>query len=349
MTRFSNLLQEIPSASLGVVGDFCLDAYWDIDDGAHERSLETGKPTIAVGEQRYSLGGAGNVATNLAALGVQKTRAFGVWADDLFGRELIRQLRNLKINVGGFVSQDGDWQTPVYAKPHKGAVEQRRIDFGRFNKLSRTTEKKLIATLHEVIPGLDAVIVNQQLPQSIFTRAVVRTLNELASNHPEKIFLVDSRHRVPDFRSMICKLNAIEAAALFGKRFTRNEKVPHTLLLSHAQFLFGQFKRPVFITRGKLGLMIFDGNEATDIPAVSVYTRVDPVGAGDTVVAALAATLAAGASPLEAGTIAMLAAAVTVRKMRQTGSATPGEINALAKVKNNHRSKAEKTTTNPRL
>lgn len=324
--ELTSIVNHISRLSVGVVGDFCVDAYWEIDTRAKELSLETGKPTVAVSRQRYSLGGAGNVAANLAALGVRRTYALGIATEDVYGREMMRQLRGLRIHTGGFVVQHTAWQTPVYAKPYRGSVEQNRIDFGRFNTLSRTSERQFIATLREVVSKVDALIVNQQLPQSLYTRAVIRALNDLAKTYPKKIFLVDSRHRLTDFRSMVCKLNAIEAAALFGKKVRHNELVGLVHLRKYADHFFRQFRKPVFITRGKLGLLIVDGSGAVEIPALSMAGEIDPVGAGDTVVATLAAALAAGAAPMQAGELAMIAAAVTVRKLRQTGTARPKEI-----------------------
>ena len=330
--ELTGIFEAVSHISIAVVGDFCLDAYWEIDTKAKEFSLETGKPTIAVSRQRYSLGGAGNVMTNLAALGVRRTFGLGVTSDDVYGREMMRQMRGLKTHIGGFVGQDKGWQTPVYAKPYRGSVEQNRIDFGRFNQLSRSSEKKLIATLSEEVSKVDAVIVNQQLPQSIFTRAVVRALNALAQSNPDKVFLVDARHRIADFRSMICKLNAIEAAALFGKNVRHNELIPTTQLRTYAEHFFRQFRKPVFITRGRRGLLLFDGNDVVEIPALKAAGAIDPVGAGDTVVATLAAALATGATPLRASELAMMAAAVTVRKLKQTGTATSKEILHIASL-----------------
>jgi len=333
-TELTNILKNISCVSVAVVGDICIDAYWEIDTRAEELSLETGKPTIAVRHQRYSLGGAGNVGTNLASLGVRRTYALGVTTDDLYGREMLRHMRNLKIHVGGLVGQNKGWETPVYAKPYRGSVELNRIDFGRFNTLSHTSERKLIATLRDEVSRVDALIVNQQLQKSIFTRAVIRALNDLAEKYPKKIFLVDSRHRIPDFRSMICKLNAIEAAALFGKKVRHNELVASASLRRYAGHFFERLRKPVFITRGRLGLLLFDGNGAVEIPALKVAGAIDPVGAGDTVVSTLAAALAAGATPVQAGELAMIAAAVSVRKLRQTGTASPKEIlNVLSTLK----------------
>jgi rfaE bifunctional protein kinase chain/domain len=326
----TTLLNQISRISIAIIGDFCIDAYWEIDTRSKELSLETGKPTIAVRSQNYSLGGAGNVATNLAALGVRRIFALGVTADDVFGRQMIRQMRALRIHVGGLVGQNKEWATPVYAKPYRGSLEQDRIDFGRFNSLSGRSEKKLIATLRDEVSKVDSVIVNQQLPRSIFSRTVIRALNDLAATYPEKVFLVDSRHRISDFRSMICKLNAIEAAALFGKKARQNELIGTTQLCRYAEHFFKQFQKPVFITRGRLGLLLFDDDGAQEISALKVADVIDPVGAGDTVVATLAASLAAGATAVQAGTLAMIAAAITVRKLRQTGTASPKEILRVA-------------------
>jgi rfaE bifunctional protein kinase chain/domain len=339
--RLTDIFKLISRGSVAVVGDFCLDAYWEIDARAEELSLETGKPTIAVKSQRYSLGGAGNVAANLSSLGVRRTLALGITTDDMFGREMLRQMSSFKIHVGGLIGQSNEWETPVYAKPYRGSVEQNRIDFGRFNTLSRTSERKLIATLHDEVSRVDAVIVNQQLPQGIFTKAVIRVLNDLAEKYPKKTFLVDSRHRIPDFRSMVCKLNAIEAAALFGKRVKHNELVSTASLRKYAEHFFRQFRRPVFITRGRLGLLLFDGSGVVEIPALKVAGVIDPVGAGDTVVATIAGALAAGATPIQAGELAMIAAAVTVRKIRQTGTASPKEILNVIRTLTDHEHELE--------
>ena len=319
LTRMSRL-------SVAVVGDFCVDAYWQLDARTIERSLETGKPTSSVVSQRYSLGGAGNVAANLISLGVRRVYALGIIADDLFGRELTRLLRQLRVHVGGLIEQEGHWQTPVYAKPYRKSQEQSRIDFGRKNVLSQQSTRKLIATMHEIVPKVDAVIVNQQLPLSIFSPTIIRELNTLAEKYKDKVFLVDSRHMIPRFRAMACKLNAIEAAGLFGRHVAQNELVAAKDLHRYAEHLFRQYRNSVFITRGSRGIYVRDGTAAVELPAIKVTGKVDPVGAGDTVVAALSAVLAAGASSIRAAGLAMCAAAVTVRKIRQTGTATPREI-----------------------
>ncbi|MBF8294879.1 MAG: PfkB protein [Bacteroidetes bacterium] len=326
----TSILNRIRTTSVGVVGDFCLDAYWQLDEGEPELSLETGKPTFAVAQQHYSLGGAGNVVNNIAALGVGRVCAYGVLGEDLFGEELLRRLKAVNTDPTGLIRQEADWQTSVYAKPYRGPEEQSRIDFGRHNALSQDSEQKLIAALTEGIVRLDALAVNQQIPKSIFTPGVIAALNSLALQYPDKVFLVDSRHRIREFGSMICKLNAIETAALFGTTIRKNEDCAIEELGDYAKRLFEQSRKPVFITRSRRGLLLFDGNGTSEIPAIEVEEPIDPVGAGDTVVAALASALAAGATLLEAGSFAMVAASITVRKLQQTGTARPEEILQLA-------------------
>jgi len=329
-SRLTEILDRIQHSSIGVVGDFCLDAYWELDAHTPELSVETDKPTHAVTKQRYSLGGAGNVLSNVVSLGVHKVFAFGVRTEDLFGRELLSQLQACKVDTTGMVLQLSDWDTPVYAKPYLGAEEQNRLDFGRFNSISQESANHLIDALEASLPRLDALIINQQLPNSIYTAEVIVTLNRLAEEYAEKIFLLDSRNRGIDFQHMIYKINAREAARVFGRSVESNESVPSSDLQHYARQLYTRFLKPVFITHGSLGIMLFDGKESAAIPALQLHGPTDTVGAGDTAVAAIACALAAGSTWKEAATLATYAAAVTVQKLRQTGTASPSEILEIA-------------------
>ena len=69
------ILAAVRDARIGVIGDFCLDAYWTMDPSLSEISVETRLATRPVRAQRYSLGGAGNVVSNLVAMGVGRVSA----------------------------------------------------------------------------------------------------------------------------------------------------------------------------------------------------------------------------------------------------------------------------------
>ena len=132
-------LAGLPGLTVTVFGDFCLDAYWQLDAGRVELSLETGLPVQRVRQQRYSLGGAGNVVANLIDLGVGHVRAIGVIGTDPYAAELMRLLRERGAEVDAGMITDAAWQTLVYAKPFTQEAEGRRIDFGGFNILADRT------------------------------------------------------------------------------------------------------------------------------------------------------------------------------------------------------------------
>jgi rfaE bifunctional protein kinase chain/domain len=324
--RLNELLGKIAGTRIGVIGDFCLDAYWVLDAGDPELSLETGKPTRAVREQRYSLGGAGNVAANLAALGVRSLCTASVVADDLFAREILARLRERNVDTSGMVAQSTGWSTPVYAKPHLGDEEQERIDFGRWNSIAPGTERALADALCAMVPRLDAVIVNQQLAHGIYSPDVVRAVNECAAAFPSVPFLLDARTMSDSFPGMTLKVNAREAARLCAGHAADAPDPSENELRRHARRIASSRGRAVYITRSEAGILLSDGRSEYDLPALRVEGPTDPVGAGDATVSAIAAALAAGATHVEAGELGNMAAAVTVTKLRQTGTATPAEI-----------------------
>ncbi len=317
--RLREILDRIAGISVGIVGDFCLDAYWELEMSKPEVSIETGKKTHAVRCQRYSLGGAGNIAANVSALRPKSVHAFGVIGDDLFGREMLQLFGQKSIRHEGMLVEAGNFDTPVYAKPFIGSDEQERIDFGRFNFISDDTMHELIQTVRDSLPSLDVLIINQQLVNGVCSPEMIQGLNDLAVEFPEKIMVADSRHRAHLIHNMIRKLNAAEALA-------ENPNVSlHTRIIEIATTT----QHPVFITRGEKGILASVGSAVYEIPGVHLTGEIDPVGAGDTTVAAIACALAAGASVPEAAEVGNLAAAVTVQKLRQTGTTTPQEIIAM--------------------
>jgi rfaE bifunctional protein kinase chain/domain len=328
--RLRDILKSIKDAKIGVIGDFCLDAYWLLDDSPPQKSIETGRPTRAVLRQRYGLGGAGNVINNLVELGVGSVSAFGVVSNDVFGREMLMQLEKRLVDTSGLIFQSSAWDTPVYAKPYLGVEEQERIDFGRFNQISGETEERLIASLSNVIERLDVLIVNQQLPSGIYSPRMVQTLNEYAIGDLQTIFVLDSRNRSEEFRSMVCKMNACEAARVCGELKESNEFIPIDDLKRYAQVIYQRSKKAIFVTRSGRGVLLFDGTSFSEIPGIQVLKKIDPVGAGDTTVSAIAAALASACSLEEAGSFANYASAVTVQKLQQTGTASPPEILEVA-------------------
>ncbi|KAF0237088.1 MAG: PfkB domain-containing [Prolixibacteraceae bacterium] len=320
------IIQDIKLVKIAVLGDFCLDAYWFIDGSNSEISIETGQMTRPVKEQRYSLGGAGNVTNNITAMGVQDVRAFGVIGPDPFGYEMVKVMEQNGINPKNLLVQDNDWSTHVYTKPYVGDTEQSRIDFGNFNKISKQTADKLINNLIAEIPEVDAIIINQQVLSGIHTEYFRKQITQVIQRFPEKIFIVDSRNYSASFEGAYRKMNDTEAAILGGYKKDENDVVLYSEVKKAAMNLFKKFGKPLFITRGARGSLIVNENGITDIHGLMIISKVDPVGAGDSYLAGAASALAAGYSMEIAAEIGSYAAGVTVQKLFQTGTASPEEI-----------------------
>ena len=93
--RFKQIISRYPSLCLAVVGDFCLDRYFDIDPAREEISIETNLPVLNITGVRCQPGGAGTILNNLAALGIGEVRPVGFCGDDGEGWELRRALSAL--------------------------------------------------------------------------------------------------------------------------------------------------------------------------------------------------------------------------------------------------------------
>ena len=324
--RLDELLRKIQDVRVAVVGDFCVDAYWEIDPSCAGRSLETGRKTLPVRGQVYSLGGAGNIVQNLAALGVSRVYAVGVICEDLFGREMQRLLSCLTADTDGLVAQNRDWATPVYGKPYIAGEEQPRMDFGVCNRILPETEKRMLEKLGEVTPHVQSVVVNQQLPSGIHSPAVIQGINHIISCGTDKYYLVDSRDYSDKFKGVIHRMNAREAARRCGGEIPSGREDTFQNVSLYAKRIVKDTGKPVFISCGEHGGVLCTEDRFELIQGIRTQKAVDPVGAGDTAVSALAAALAAGSTLLEAAELANYASAVTVRKLRTTGTASPEEI-----------------------
>jgi len=323
------ILEDISSVKIAVVGDFCLDSYWFIDEAMSEISVETNLVTRPVKEQRYSLGGAGNVTSNLAALGVKEVRAFGVIGTDPFGAEMVRIMKRIGINPDNLLIQENEWSTHTYAKPYIGDGELNRVDFGNYNVLSKETADRLIDKLVQTIPQVDVVLINQQVPSGIHIDYFRQKLLKVVEQFPDKLFIVDSRNFNNYYKGTIRKMNDTEAARLCGLDKAPEDVVLYSEVVACAEELYKRFKKPMFITRGKKGSLTISEKGISDVSGLMIISRVDTVGAGDSYLAGAASALAAGYDMEIAAITGTFVAGVTVQKLFQTGTATPEEIMAI--------------------
>jgi rfaE bifunctional protein kinase chain/domain len=321
----AEILQAFPKYSALVVGDICLDRWCTYDPAAAEPSRETGIPRVGVVSTSVAPGGGGNVASNLAALGVSRSAVLGVLGDDAFAHELTRSLNARGISTDLLVRSDKA-QTFTYTKlinAATGMEDAPRVDFINTRPLADSVEQEVMEYLREFAVSFDVIFVSDQADTrrgGVVTPGVRALLEDLAAANTQKIVWADSRVRVERFRNMILKPNAHEASAasigLFGE-------VDYQRLRSHAN------SKLMFVTKGSEGVVVVEEGAESLVPAFQVGHPVNVSGAGDSFSAGAALALAITGSALEAARFGNLVASITVQK-RGTGVASPEEVLAAS-------------------
>jgi len=298
-----------------------LDRYLDIDPALTEPSIETGLDAHQVTRVRSSPGAAGTVINNLVALGVKEVCVLAVIGDDGEGYELRQALDRQGVSPR-WLHQDSSRRTPTYTKPMLGERELNRLDIKNRSPLPQAAQDAVLHSLTELWPRLDALIVVDQVSEAecgVVTSGVRQRLAELGSANPERLILADSRQRIGLFRSVWLKPNQGECV----------RAIPGDLADS-VRALARQCGRPVFCTRGEQGILVVDPRseplQEWPVPAIPATGPIDPVGAGDSISAALACAIAAGTSLPQAAAFANIVASITIRQLGTTGTATPQQI-----------------------
>jgi len=329
--KIIEILQKITKVKIAVYGDFCLDAYWIMDPRGSEVSVETGLQAQAVKKHYYTPGGASNIVANLSALKPANIRVIGVIGDDIFGRELTSQLDALGADISSLIIQKENFDTVSFTKKYLEDQEEPRIDFGVFNKRSKETDKTIIENLRTALKTCDVLIFNQQVPGSITNEEFINEVNKLFLEFNGKIILFDSRHYSDKFSNVYRKTNDIEIARLNGIDAKSGDVIALSDIKQYTKKIYNQSKKPLFITRGSRGILTIDSEGISEVPGIQLLKKLDTVGAGDTIISALALCLAAGIKPSDAARCANFAAAVTVQKLFTTGTASGEEILEISK------------------
>ncbi|MFA4029421.1 MAG: hypothetical protein GDYSWBUE_000361 [Candidatus Fervidibacterota bacterium] len=328
--RLAEILERFGDVSVVVLGDFFLDKYLIIDPSLSEVSLETGLTAHQVVRKRCSPGAAGTICNNLSSLGVGKIYALTVIGDDGEGYELTRELMRRRVITDYIIVDEGRF-TPTYTKPMmlRGGkeVEMERQDIKNRQPMKRELEERVIEWLRELLPQVDAVIIQDQVQErncGVVTDWVRESVCELSERNPSKVFYADSRVRIGEFRNVMVKPNRYEAAAAVGKSWSEDMGLSDAMEIG--KLLYERVGKTVFLTMGEWGILVVEGEEITHIPAVPVSGEIDIVGAGDSVTAGIVPSLCVGASCVEAAFIGNLVASVTIKQIGTTGTATREQV-----------------------
>jgi len=221
--------------------------------------------------------------------------------------------------------------TPTYTKPmlREGGREREinRMDIKNRSPLPREAEDHIAQALYALLPKVDGIAVSDQVQErncGVITDRVREALAEMGQRYPEKPIVVDSRKRIGEFREVVLKPNRDEAARAVYPGF--EGEVDREMVLKCGRALRQRAGRPVFVTMGEDGVMVFDSGEPCHIPGFKVQGETDIVGAGDSVTAGVLLTLCAGGSPEEAAVVGNLVASITIQQIGTTGTASPKQV-----------------------
>jgi D-beta-D-heptose 7-phosphate kinase/D-beta-D-heptose 1-phosphate adenosyltransferase len=335
--RLKRLIPRLRGKRIGVLGDLMLDRYlWGT---ASRLSPEAAVPVVDFVEQSECLGGAGNVAANITALG-GRVAAFGVIGNDEAGRALQKCLRAAKIADGGVVAESKrvtTVKTRIIAR-HQQVV---RVDRERREPLRAETQEKLLRLVFSALKHLDALVLSDY-DKGLITDDFADRVLSAAHQLKVPVFVKPKTSRLYAYRgarAIVC--NAKEAGFYVTRSLADEKSVEEAgrALLAH----FGC--AAVVITRGEKGMSVFEETSPRHlhVPATSfevTYARVgqagiergatgrqvfDVTGAGDTVLSVLALAAAAGAPLADAAMLANTAAGVVVGKLG-TASVSPQEL-----------------------
>jgi D-beta-D-heptose 7-phosphate kinase/D-beta-D-heptose 1-phosphate adenosyltransferase len=292
-----------------VVGDLMLDRYlW----GEVERiSPEAPVPVVRLTRQEDRVGGAGNVAANLVGLGLRTALAGFVGTDEA-ASALLARLQASGIEIGAIERLD---EAPTITKTRVigGHQQMLRVDRERSEGYSSAAHARLRAHLDaHLLAQPPAVIVLSDYAKGVLAASTCQALIDWARAAGVPI-LVDPKGKDFDkYRGATGMTpNKHEAAEVCGVSGKDTARLLDGVADLRARLDLGF----VALTRGEDGISLFDAGEAPrHLPAIAKQVF-DVSGAGDTVIATLAAALAAGIDRAPACRLANLAAGVVVGKV----------------------------------
>ncbi|MCX7590834.1 MAG: PfkB family carbohydrate kinase [Kiritimatiellae bacterium] len=304
--RLLAAVRSFSSLRLLVVGDVMLDVY-EFCSTAESKPIDSEKPgkrAYRALESIQALGGAGNVAANLASLGVTTTLV-GVTGNDEYYFKL-RELAELH-GIRHFLVRDPSRLTTVKMRLYLDDEYLLRRDLETTHELDKETALTVLNETLRELREVDAVILSDY-DKGVFTREMAREIIKECRMHKKPV-VVDFKppNRTYYAGADIMAPNSHEAAVMI-RRFRATDpeegtRALHKLLRCHI----------TVVTLGEHGICGFDGKTFVHIPANRVEAR-DPVGCGDTVRAALGLGYTLGLSLRDTLTLANDAAAVIVQK-----------------------------------
>ena len=324
-TRLVDLVGAFRRPRIVVVGDLVADefVYGRIDRVSREAPVLI----LQYDDAEVRPGGAGNAARNVAALGAE-ARLVGLLGRDDLGRRLGRSFPRGFARTG-LVRPPG-YRTPVKTRILAGGIHSARQQVVRIDRdgppIAPEAREAFAQAAAAAVAECDAVVVSDYGTGLITPRFVAGLRRRLPrrKRRPAAPVLLDSRYAVLQYRGLTVAVpNESEVEHVLGWAVGEDAQALERAgraILEHTRM------RAVLITRGSRGMALFEpGRPTQHIPIHGPDEVTDVTGAGDTVIATMAAALSVGASCLEAALLANYAGGIVVMK-RGTAVVTGAEL-----------------------
>jgi rfaE bifunctional protein kinase chain/domain len=270
-------------------------------------------------------GGAGNAAHNAATLGA-RVSVSGIAGRDEAGRRLLAALPR-RVDRDGVV-RPADYVTPIKTRILAGGIHSAKQQVVRIDRQNEGITDRHRAAVERAAAGalarVDALLVSDYgsgLVRPAFVAELARAARASGRRIP---VLIDSRYALTRYKGLTaCTPNESEVEQVLGVRINDNMRV---LERAGRTLLDRTRMQSVLITRGSRGMALFEPTKATvHIPIYGSDQIADVTGAGDTVMATMTLTLAAGGTFEDAARLANYAGGLVVMK-RGTATVTASEL-----------------------
>jgi rfaE bifunctional protein kinase chain/domain len=321
-SRLRGFVDAFAGRRIVVVGDLIVDEY--LFGRPARISREAPVLILRFTEREASLGGAANAVNNVQALRATVI-PIGIVGRDAAGDELLHLFTTAGIPTEGIVVEE-PWRTPVKTRIMAGGYQATRQQVVRVDREPTgdpqpTTEDALVARVTALAARADAIIISDYGYGTVTPR-VLDALRAVAKG-TGTIVTADSRYDLPRFTGLTAATpNEAELEALAGMPADDERTVEKAgrLLLERLD------ARLLLVTRGSRGMALLEREGgSTFIPIHGTDEIADVTGAGDTVISTFTVGLAAGASPVEAATLANVAGGIVVMK-RGTATVSAAEL-----------------------
>ena len=301
----SEILDSFSTKKILIVGDVMLDQYWWGD--VTRISPEAPVPVVRLKKTSLAAGGAANVAANVVGLGATPILVGTVGSDNEAGS--IRQvLAEHTVSPENLVTLNG---RPTTVKTRVVAHSQQvvRVDNEVPDHMSPDEENRILETVAARIAESDAVVLSDYAKGLLTQRVTTETIDMARASG--KYILVDPKGK--NYKkynnATILTPNLLEAREASGLDENGSADEAGKKLLSDHSF------EGVLITQGEHGMTLFRNTDPPFYLKANAKEVYDVTGAGDTVIAALATSIGAGADWETASVLANIAAGIVVGKV----------------------------------